>query len=61
MGLWDTISTQNCLAGKYVLFLGDSTITETVHDVVLLLAGLGKNNTAANIYALNATRYFHPL
>jgi hypothetical protein len=36
---WSSSSTKECLRGKTVLFLGDSTMTESVEDLLLLLTG----------------------
>ena len=38
--IYDTQKTRRCLAGKKLLFLGDSTMSETVDDLVILLSGM---------------------
>ena len=37
---YDTRKTRQCLSGKKLLFLGDSTMSETVDDLVILLSGM---------------------
>ena len=37
---YDTLKTRRCLAGKKLLFLGDSTMSETVDDLIILLSGM---------------------
>lgn len=37
---YDTKKTRQCLSGKKLLFLGDSTMSETVDDLVILLSGM---------------------
>ena len=48
------------MAGKYIVSLGDSTMTETVYDMIMLMAGLGTNQTALNAFVRNATRCVDP-
>ena len=36
-----TQRARQCLSGKKLVFLGDSTTTEQVHDIAILLAGIG--------------------
>jgi len=43
---------RNCLSGKRIIFLGDSTMTEQVHDIAILLAGIGENRNLINDYML---------
>lgn len=57
MRLYDSDSAIHCLAGKYVVALGDSTVTEMVYDMVMLMAGLGANPVALNDFVRNATRW----
>lgn len=56
MKLVDTASAQLCLQGKYVVLLGDSTMTDTMHDLVLLLSGLAARPEELEAYVYNATR-----
>lgn len=56
MKLHDTPGAQQCLKGKRVIMLGDSTLTETMHDLVLLLSGLGSQPADMAAYLYNATR-----
>lgn len=45
-GLFDTRRARRCLADKRLLMLGDSTFVEQMHDLVMLLGGLGGNQAA---------------
>lgn len=54
--LYDSEAARMCLAGKYVVSLGDSTMTETVYDLIMLMAGLAANLTELNAFVHNATR-----
>jgi hypothetical protein len=38
--LYGTADSGRCLAGRHVVFVGDSTLKETVADALLLLLGL---------------------
>ena len=42
--LYDTDKTRKCLKDKYIVFLGDSSLTETVHDIIFLLTRLAVND-----------------
>ena len=55
--LYDTIKTRHCLKGKYVVFLGDSSLTETVHDVIYLLTGLAANRDTWDYYFDNVVNH----
>lgn len=54
--LIDSARARKCLAEKYVVMLGDSTMSETMHDLVMLLSGLASNDEAMQEYMANATR-----
>ena len=56
MELQDTARAQQCMQGMYMVFLGDSTMTETVHDIVMLLSGLSSQPEALAAFVYNATR-----
>lgn len=56
MKLVDTASAQRCLHGKYIVLLGDSTMTDTMHDFVMLLSGLANRPDELEAYTYNATR-----
>lgn len=56
VNLLDSGEARKCLTGKYMVMLGDSTMTETMHDLVLLLSGLGADHDAMQAYMANATR-----
>ena len=49
---------RSCLRDRTVLLLGDSTMTETAHDIAVLLAQLGHDE--AEQYLRNATRSSQP-
>ena len=57
MELFDTDRIRGCLEGKHIVLLGDSTMSETVHDLVLLVSGLANWPDQVNTYIWNATRY----
>ncbi|KAK9919008.1 hypothetical protein WJX75_008663 [Coccomyxa subellipsoidea] len=56
MDLLDSARARKCLAGKYIVMLGDSTMSETMHDLVMLLSGLAVTQRAMSAYMTNATR-----
>ncbi len=61
MELFDADRVRVCLEGKHIVLLGDSTMSETVHDLVLLISGLARWPDQVNTYVYNATRYiFRP-
>ena len=59
MELFDADAARLCLQGKRILLLGDSTMTEAVHDLVMLISGLAHWPDQINTYVYNATRYGH--
>ena len=61
MDLLDSARARKCLAGKYIVMLGDSTMSETMHDLVMLLSGLAVTRDAMSAYMTNATRCPHLL
>lgn len=56
MELFDADSARMCLEGKRIVLLGDSTMSETVHDLVLLISGLAHWPDQVDTYVYNATR-----
>ena len=56
MELFDADRVRGCLEGKHIVLLGDSTMSETVHDLVLLVSGLANWPDQVNTYVFNATR-----
>ena len=56
MELYDADRIRGCFEGKHVVLLGDSTMSETVHDLVLLVSGLANWPDQVNTYVYNATR-----
>lgn len=59
MELLDTAGALQCLKGMRIEMLGDSTMTETMHDLILLLSGIGSRpeEVADNVY--KSTRCGH--
>lgn len=57
MELFDADAARLCLQGKRIVMLGDSTMTEAVHDLVMLISGLAHWPDQINTYVYNATRY----
>ena len=43
--IYDTNHTRECLRSKRLCVLGDSTSEETIHDLIVLLSGIGTNIT----------------
>ena len=60
MELVDTAGAHECLRGMRIVMLGDSTMTETMHDLVLLLAGLGSRPVEMADVIYKATRCMQP-
>ena len=56
MDLLDSARARECLSGIYMVMLGDSAVSETMHDLVMLLSGLATPD-AMKTYIDNATRY----
>ena len=54
--LYDTQSIRQRLANKCVVLLGDSTMQETAHDLIILLSGIGNNHALLQDYLRQATR-----
>lgn len=54
--LFDTAAARECLQNKRLLLLGDSTMTETAHDLAILLSGIATDSTALHQHVLAATR-----
>jgi hypothetical protein len=52
--VYDTLAARKCLRNKRVLLLGDSTMTETMHDLIIILSGA--NVSEAEQYMHMATR-----
>ena len=57
MDLLDSARARECLSGIYMVMLGDSAMSETMHDLVMLLSGLATTSDAMKTYMDNATRY----
>ena len=61
-GFWDSTGTQKCLRQKSMLFLGDSTMEETIDDLVMLLSGIGSNVSTLGSYLFDSSlaSHIHP-
>ena len=55
MTLFDSTNFRKCVAGKYILLFGDSTMTEFADDLVLLLSGIGNQPKEVDDYAYKST------
>ena len=51
--LYDTAKTRQCFKDKYIVILGDSSLIETTHDMILLLTKLGDNDNLLHKYLAN--------
>ena len=51
--LYDTSKTRQCFKDKYIVILGDSSLIETTHDMILLLTKLADNDNLLHIYLTN--------
>ena len=62
-GFWDSLWTRKCLRQKSMLFLGDSTMEETIDDLVILLSGIGSNVSSFGSYLFESSlaSHMHPL
>lgn len=54
--LYDALAARTALAGKCVVLLGDSTMQETAHDIIILLSGIAGNPALLHSYLHQATR-----
>ena len=59
--LYDTKITRECLRGKYAVILGDSSTTETVHDLIFLLSGLVTNSKMWGFYFQNVVNHHNTM
>ena len=60
---WDSESTRKCLANKQLLFLGDSTMEETIDDLNILLSGIGSQNVStfgSYLFESSLASHIHP-
>jgi hypothetical protein len=46
--LFDDTKMRQCLKDRYVVFLGDSTVSERILDMTMTMGGISKNETALN-------------
>ena len=58
-GLWGTDWTRKCFRNRRILFLGDSTMAETLDDLALLLSGIGTNRTKMEEYLFQSSLSSH--
>jgi hypothetical protein len=52
---YGTERTRRCLTGRKLLLLGDSTMTETLDDIVFLLSGIANDSQLMNSFTANLT------
>ena len=55
MTLYDTDKFRRCVAGKHVLCFGDSTMTEFVDDLAMLISGIGNQTAVLDDYVYRST------
>ena len=62
LAFWDSAETRKCLQRKNILFLGDSTMEETIDDLVMLLSGIGSNDSTLGSYLFESSlaSHIHP-
>lgn len=48
--LFDSLKIRSCFQNKYILFLGDHMLRETLHDIITILTGLNHNASAYKNY-----------
>ena len=58
-GIWGSEWTRDCFLRKRILFMGDSTMEETMDDLVLLLSGIGANRTVMYQYLFESSLASH--
>ena len=51
--LHDTSKIRQCFKDKYLVILGDSSLIETTHDMILLLTKLADNDNLLHKYLTN--------
>ena len=51
--LYDTSKIRQCFKDKYIVILGDSSLIETTHDMILLLTKLADNDNSLHKYLTN--------
>ena len=60
---YDSSMTRKCLTGKNLLFLGDSTMEETIDDLNILLSGIGSQNVSTfgpYLFESSLASHVHP-
>ncbi|MEW5304821.1 MAG: hypothetical protein WDW36_007404 [Sanguina aurantia] len=60
MTLYDTDGVRKLMAGKRVTLLGDSSMAETAHDLVLLISGIGGSQELRMSYMQQAKHVWDP-
>ena len=48
--IWDYKSTRRCFSRINLCVYGDSTIEETINDIIIILSGTGRNSSAVKQY-----------
>jgi len=59
--LYDKMKSRRCLQNKRMCMFGDSTLEETIHDIVVLLSGAGVNITDILSYYYRMKYQYEPL
>ena len=60
---WDSNSVRKCFQHKNLLFLGDSTMEETIDDINILLSGIGSQNIStfgSYLFESSLASHIHP-
>ena len=55
--LYDSMSTRTCFSGKRLIFFGDSTMEESLHDIAILISGIGGDRDAVLTYFQDSYTY----
>ena len=59
-GFRGSVATRTCLQEhKNLLFLGDSSMVETIDDIVILLSGIGRNASILDHYLFESSQTTH--
>lgn len=58
--IYDTAATRKCFSNKKICMLGDSTLEETIHDIIVLLSGIGTNVSQVISHYFDVQREVYP-
>ena len=59
--LYDKAATRSCLQNKKLCVLGDSTLEESIHDIIVLLSGMGVDKSRVHAYYDKMRYATHPI